>query len=130
MKLFLDDLRSLDMIYPNADESEWVIVRDFYQFVNYIQKYGVPDFISFDHDLGFEHTRYYFENGGHASPPDPLNANFKEKTGYDAAKWLVDYCAEKEEPLPLWHVHSHNPIGAENIRQYLKNAEKHLGLGI
>jgi len=128
MKLFLDDLRSLDMIYPNVDTSEWVIVRDFYQFVNYIQKYGLPEFISFDHDLGFEHTRYYFENGGHNSPPDPLNGNFKEKTGYDAAKWLVDYCAEHGKPLPFWHVHSHNPIGASNIRTYLKNGEKHLGL--
>lgn len=130
MKLFLDDLRSVEMIYPNADLKDWVIVRDFHQFVNYIQKYGLPDYVSFDHDLGIEHTKYYFNNGGHQSPPDPSLANFKEKTGYDAAKWLVDFCVENELPLPMWHVHSHNPIGAQNIRSYLKNAEKHLGLNL
>lgn len=130
MRLFLDDLRTVNMVYPNPNLNEWVVVRDFYQFVNYINKYGLPDYISFDHDLGMEHTRWYFENGGHENPPNPSVAEFKEKTGYDAAKWLVDYCVEKGQPLPLWHVHSHNPIGANNIRTYLKNAEKHLGLGI
>jgi len=127
-KLFLDDLRSVDMIYTNPDMNEWSIVRDFHQFVNYIQKYGLPDYISFDHDLGMEHTRFYFQNGGHESPPDPLTADFKEKTGYDAAKWLVDYCVEKGKKLPSFYVHSANPIGAKNIRDYLKNAEKHLSV--
>ena len=67
-KLFLDDLRSIQMVYPNDNLNDWVIVRDFYQFVNYINKYGLPTFISFDHDLGFEHIRYFFENGGHENP--------------------------------------------------------------
>ena len=128
MKLFLDDLRSVDMIYPNPNMDEWAIVRDFHQFVNYIQRYGLPDYISFDHDLGMEHTRFYFQNGGHESPPDPLNANFKEKTGYDAAKWLVDYCVVNNKKLPSYRVHSANPIGAKNIRGYLENAEKHLSV--
>lgn len=127
MKIFLDDLRTLDMIYPKADPKDWVIVRDFYQFVNYIQKHGLPDFISFDHDLGFEHTKYYFENGGHDSPPDPLNANFKEKTGYDAAKWLCEFCLDNDLKLPRYFVHSHNPVGAANIKAYLENFKKHLG---
>lgn len=127
-KLFLDDLRSVDMIYTNPDMNEWVIVRDFHQFVNYIQKYGLPDYISFDHDLGMEHTRFYFQNGGHESPPDPLTADFKEKTGYDAAKWLAKYCVENGKKLPTFYVHSANPIGAKNIREYLKNAEKHLNV--
>jgi hypothetical protein len=127
-KLFLDDLRSVEMVYPITDLSEWVIVRDFHQFVNYIQKYGLPDYISFDHDLGMEHTKFYFQNGGHESPPDPLTADFKEKTGYDVAKWLVDYCVENGKKLPFFYVHSHNPIGAKNIREFLKNAEKHLNV--
>lgn len=124
--LFLDDLRSLDMIYPNANPEDYTIVRDYYQFINYITKFGLPHFISFDHDLGFEHTRFYFENGGHENPPDPLTANFKEKTGYDCAKWLVEYCFDNKKQLPQWYVHSHNPVGKANIEAYLKNAEKHL----
>ena len=128
-KLFLDDLRTLEMIYPNTDKSEWVIVRSFHEFVNYINKFGLPDYISFDHDLGFKHTRFYFQNGGHENPPDPLTADFKEKTGYDAAKWLVEFTINNGLRLPFWYVHSHNPIGKINIEQYLKNAEKHLGIG-
>lgn len=128
MKLFLDDTRNLDMIYPNDNPVEWSIVRDYHQFVNYIQKYGLPTFISFDHDLGLEHVKFYFNNGGHENPPDPSTASFTEKTGYDACKWLVDYCVEKNVNLPEFHVHSHNPIGAANIRDYLKNAKKHLDL--
>ena len=124
-KLFLDDLRSVDMVYPNPNMSEWAIVRDFHQFVDYIQKYGLPDYISFDHDLGMEHTRFYFQNGGHESPPDPLTADFKEKTGYDAAKWLCMFVDDNNLDLPFWHVHSHNPIGAANIRAYLNNFQKY-----
>lgn len=127
-KLFLDDLRSVQMIYSDADMSEWTIVRNFHQFINYIKNYGVPDFISFDHDLGIEHTKYFFNHGGHDNPPDPMNAEFKEKTGYDAAKWLVDFCVENNVKLPEYYVHSANPIGSKNIRDYLKNAEKHLNL--
>lgn len=128
MKLFLDDLRTLDMIYPDQDPKEWVIVRNYHEFINYIQKFGLPEFISFDHDLGFEHTRWYFENGGHDNPPDPSVADFTEKTGYDCAKWLVNYCVDNNKMVPIWYVHSHNPVGATNIREYLKNAEKHIGI--
>lgn len=124
-KLFLDDLRSIQMVYPNDNLNDWVIVRDFYQFVNYINKYGLPNFISFDHDLGFEHIRFFFENGGHENPPDPTNSEFKEKTGYDTAKWLVEYCLKNNLPLPNYSVHSANPIGKKNIITYLENFKKH-----
>ena len=126
MKLFIDDLRSLDMIYPNQNPQEWVIVRSYHEFVNYITKFGLPTFISFDHDLGFEHTRWYFENGGHDNPPDPSGDDFREKTGYDCTKWLVDFCIENKKPLPNWQVHSANPVGASNIRNYLNNAKKYV----
>ena len=108
MKLFLDDIRSLDMVYPNSNLNEWVIVRNYYEFINYINKYGLPKFISFDHDLGVGYT--------------------EEKTGYDAAKWLVDYCFDNKNKMPEYSVHSQNPVGVENIINYLKNAEKHLGV--
>lgn len=121
MKLFLDDKRTLDMIYPDANTKEWIIVRDFDEFVRYINKYGLPKFISFDHDLSFEHTKWYFENGGHENPPDPLKAEFTVKTGYDAAVWLVNYCKQHKTELPKWEVHSHNPIGSQNIKNYLTN---------
>jgi hypothetical protein len=94
--------------------------------VNYIEQNGVPEEVSFDHDLSREHTKYYFDNGGHDNPPDPLNVEFKEKTGYDAAKWLCDYCWTNGIPLPKWNVHSANPVGSDNIKFLLNNFEKKL----
>jgi hypothetical protein len=49
---------------------------------------------------------------------------FNEKTGYDAAKWLCDYCFLNSIPLPKWNVHSANPVGRDNIEGLLKNFEK------
>lgn len=118
-KLYLDDVRT-----PKTDG--WEIVRSYDEFVNYIEINGIPDEISFDHDLSREHTKYYFDNGGHDNPPDPLGVEFEEKTGYDAAKWLCDYCWTNGIPLPKWNVHSANPVGSANISSVLKNFEKKL----
>jgi hypothetical protein len=118
-KLYLDDVRT-----PKSEG--WDIVRSYEDFVNYIEQNGIPDEVSFDHDLSREHTKYYFDNGGHDNPPDPLGVEFKEKTGYDAAKWLCDYCWTNGIPLPKWNVHSANPVGSDNIKFLLNNFEKKL----
>jgi hypothetical protein len=80
---------------------EWIIVRSYSEFVNWIEKNGLPDVISFDHDLGEE-----------------------PQSGMDAAKWLVDYCLDNELKLPSWLVHSVNPPGYENIKGLLTSFEK------
>jgi hypothetical protein len=118
-KLYLDDIRT-----PKTEG--WDIVRSYDEFINYIELNGAPDEVSFDHDLSREHTKYYFDNGGHDNPPDPLNVEFKEKTGYDAAKWLCDYCWTNGIPLPKWNIHSANPVGSDNIKFLLNNFEKKL----
>ena len=56
-----------------------------------------------------------------------LYPSFKEKTGYDCAKWLCDYCVENKLPLPEYFIHSMNPVGRENILSTLKSCEKVLG---
>jgi len=118
-KLYLDDIRT-----PKTEG--WDIVRSYDDFVNYIEQNGVPEEVSFDHDLSREHTKYYFDNGGHDNPPDPLGVEFKERTGYDAAKWLCDYCWTNGIPLPKWNIHSANPVGSDNIKFLLNNFEKKL----
>ena len=106
-KLFLDDLRSIEMVYDKSMENEFDIVRNYKDFVEYIQNKGLPNFISFDNDLGLD------ENGIIA--PD----------GYAAAKWLV-----YESGLNLIHlkfkVHSANPIASEQIKSLLTNYINHL----
>jgi hypothetical protein len=49
-----------------------------------------------------------------------------EKTGYQAAKWLVDYCVDNSLSIPEYIVHSQNEVGKKNIQSYLENAKKHL----
>lgn len=106
-KLFLDDLRTVEMVYPNAKAGEFHVVRSFDEFVNYIQTRGLPDFISFDNDLGTDAT-------GEIAPD-----------GYAAVKWLV-YKTDYDLTNLKFHVHSANPVAAEQIRGLLTNYIKHL----
>jgi len=129
--LFLDDLREPIHVFKYTGDSDyaekqWVIVRNYAEFVSYIEVNGLPELVSFDNDLGLEHTRYFFENGGHENPPDPSKGNFVEKTGYEASKWLVDFCIDNKLELPKYKVHSKNPIGKLNIETYLGNYLKQL----
>lgn len=106
-KLFLDDLRTVEMIYDKSLASEFDIVRSYNEFIKYIQENGLPDFISFDNDLGLD------DNGNLA--PD----------GYAAAKWLV-YESGLDIANLKFKVHSANPIASEQIRGLLTNYQKYL----
>lgn len=50
-KLFLDNIRTIAMVYENAMESEFDIVRTYKDFVSYITEKGLPDFISFNYNF-------------------------------------------------------------------------------
>ena len=130
--LFLDDYRNpferdwVERFSPIKTDLEIHWVKKYNEFTQWILLNGLPDVICFDHDLGFEHIKYYFDNGGHQNQPDPSKADFIEKTGYDAAKWLVDYCVDNNLKLPLYGIQSSNEVGKENIDEYLKNYIKHV----
>jgi hypothetical protein len=53
-KLFLDDVRTVDVVYAQHEVSDFDVVRSYDEFVHYIQANGLPDFISFDNDLGLD----------------------------------------------------------------------------
>ena len=122
--LFLDDVRQpsdpanyMPTHVRNVYRlKEWIIVRSYDEFVKYITEFGMPELISFDHDLGF--TDEYYQENDLLSPGD-------DKSGMDCAKWLVDYCMDYNQPLPEFLVHSANPAGAENIQKLLENYSKH-----
>jgi hypothetical protein len=125
--LFLDDFRTPLVTFEYKPltiykTEEWVIVRNYKEFTSVIQTDGLPDIISFDHDLADEHytPRKYWGNY-EKSKKYQRAQNYKEKTGYDCVVWLVDYCINNNKPLPLWVVHSMNPVGADNINNYLLN---------
>lgn len=90
--LYLDDLR----LIPQG----FIGVRSYAEFVTYIKTHGLPDFISFDHDLGLQ------------------------ENGFDCAKWLVNYCLDNRKKMPDFAVHSQNPVGKKNIESLLNNFRK------
>lgn len=117
--LFLDDYR-----HPLClkDTRAWTTVKNYKEFVAIIEKQGLPAFISFDHDLSFEHYPLSVLNLSASKIPYDL---YKEKTGYHCAQWLVDHCQTKKLPLPDYQVHSMNPVGKENIISLLENFKEY-----
>jgi hypothetical protein len=99
--LFLDDLRTVEMVYPGQEE-KFIVVRSHTDFVSYIAINGLPDFISFDNDLG--------ENEEGNIMPE----------GYDCAKWLV-YQSGLDLKNLKFMVHSANPVAKVNIVSLLNN---------
>ena len=102
--LWLDDLRDpskMDWLiryaheYYYKKENKVYWVKSYEEFIEWINKNGLPTKIAFDHDLGLGYS------------------------GYDAAKWIIDYCMDRNEPIPEWVVQSSNPVGRRNIDQLL-----------
>lgn len=93
-KLFIDDER-----FPAENSGEWVIVRSSQQAISEVYQNGMPDFISFDHDLGGDDTSMKF------------------------LRWLLDELLDGMIAFPVdfcYYVHSQNPVGAENIRSFME----------
>lgn len=108
--LFLDDqcsdyslntgkpVRDAESIDPSR---KYVLIDQYSKAIEYINQYGCPVFISFDHDLG--------EN---------------EPTGFDFAKELIERDLDNPGWIPTnfnFKVHSANPIGKLKIESLLNN---------
>jgi len=103
--IWLDDMRDptdarMDWLAysPIGKEVEVIWLKNYSQFKNWILKNGMPDGICFDHDLG-EDT----------------------PSGYECAKWLVNYCLDNNVAPPVWSSQSANPVGKANINRLLRN---------
>lgn len=128
-KIYLDDIRT-------PLDPSWIVVRNFEEFVEKVSELGLESIseISLDHDLGDSAKNEYFQNTRWSSSVN--YSNIDEKTGYDAAKWLVDYWhsvnrtdddsikemrVKKSIGFPLVLTHSANPVGSANIMGYINN---------
>lgn len=80
----------------NSYDVDFVWVKNFDEFAEFILKNGLPQFISFDHDLG---------------------AGLQK--GADCARWLVEYCKKKNEKIPQFYIHSANRNGQREINNIL-----------
>jgi hypothetical protein len=99
--LWLDDLRDpnadgwVDRCSPIKGLTEVFWAKNYTEFTLYLEEFGIPDAICFDHDLGIC------------------------ESGYDCAKYLVNYCMERDIDIPKFSIHSMNPVGAHNIEAIL-----------
>ena len=124
--LFLDDIRypqdAANYIHPVElrpyyRQCQVDIVRNYKEFVEYFKYNEMPDIISFDHDLADQH--YAPMDQWEKYDEWAAQQHFKEETGYDCAKFLINYCQEKGIKLPTTFCHSMNPVGKENILNLL-----------
>lgn len=119
--LFLDDIREPEHAYEYTKQSmfierKWQVVRNYPEFVSWIETNGLPLLISFDHDLALSHyTPEHLWVDYDKSKQWQDEQVHTEKTGYDCAKWLVDYVIVNKLPLPKIFCHSMNPVGKDNI---------------
>lgn len=107
-RVFIDDKRMPQQCMTYMSDMEynaaWTVVRSFKEFTEVID-YNfrvmriLPEVISFDHDLVFSHE----------------GDEQKEKSGYDCAKWMVDFCKREMLPFPRYKVHSRHEVGIKNI---------------
>jgi hypothetical protein len=113
-RLYLDDVRT-----PLAND--WVIARNYDEFVKEINLHGLETFevISLDHDLGEGAMVEYYTNVKNNFTLD--YTNIEEKTGMDCCKFLVSLSMTKNIPLPQIYIHSANPIGSANMMGYINN---------
>lgn len=94
------------MVYKNWTDKDFVIVRNYEDFKTTIIEKGLPEYISFDNDLGLD-------TNGEVAPDD-----------YAAAKWLVHESGLNISKLKFY-VHSANPVAAKQIQGLLDNYINH-----
>lgn len=90
-KLFIDDER-----YPVSDD--WIICRSSKAAISFVSSFGMPNEISFDHDLGGDDISIIF------------------------IKWMIDEILDGRLEVPsefMYTVHSQNCVGAANIKSLL-----------
>lgn len=56
---------------------------------------------------------------------DLAEDSYDERTGYDCAKFVVDYCMERDLDIPAYNIQSSNPVGKENIQHLMDNYHKY-----
>src|SRR6056300_262203 len=131
--LWLDDLRNpTDNIWnnwiarqgvnPTDHDITWV--KNYDDFTDWIVNNGLPDVVCFDHDLGQDIAIERYTTGGMSKTQAKKLKKLETMSGFDATKWMVNYCMDNDLRLPNWYIQSANPVGAENIKSYLQSFVK------
>jgi hypothetical protein len=113
MKLWLDDMRK-----PPWGYDLWAKTAD--EAIEMLQRHkDAIEHCSLDHDLADEHyldpsvTSYT----SYSSPPSVIDREkYKEKTGFYVLEWMK----EQNQWVKHIHVHTLNPVGRENMVNFIK----------
>jgi hypothetical protein len=97
--LFLDDERNPEDVYwiKYPDIVNYRIVRSYKEAAKFIEDNGLPEYISFDNDLG------------------------TKLEGYDFAKYLVEYCLDNKKEYPISFIHTQNNVARDRIVSLINN---------
>jgi hypothetical protein len=112
-RIYLDDVRT-------PIDKGWIVVRNYDEFIQKVTSIGLEniELISLDHDLGDSAMKEW--HYGVVKNYSINYDNITEKTGYDAAKWLVNRWIEGQT-VCLVYTHSANAVGSANIMGYINN---------
>ena len=97
MKLWLDDIRPMPVSFTVHAKTAADAIQ--------ILRTGLVTEISFDHDLG----------------PETAGNGYQVACFIEAAAYLL----KSEFKMPIWQVHSANPVGRQNIVNAMNNAERY-----
>lgn len=118
--IYLDDIRTPLPNPSTHDAPEWIVVRNYEEFVQKVNEIGLEniELISLDHDLGDSAMKEWLH--GVVRNYEINYDNITEKTGMDCVKWLVNQWMDGK-PLVDVMVHSANAVGAANMMGYINN---------
>ena len=103
-------------------EYQWDIVRSYDEFVNYIEKNGIPDVVSFDNDLfNLSSSKYSVQDVDKQFRMENWE-EFTIKTGAHCAQYLVEACKAHGKPIPIYHIHTANSAARPIIQKILEHA--------
>ncbi len=112
--LFLDDIRKpTDVTIFSDKKLKWKIVKNHKEFIKYVTKHGIPDLVSFDHDLAPEHYAKYNEN-----------LKFETETGFETLVWFCDYIKINNLEIPEVNIHTSNFVAYKNMTEYFNEFNK------
>jgi hypothetical protein len=122
--LFLDDERDPKdvLVYrpePIYGQVEWIIVRNYEQFVNKVAMQYAAGFlisiVSLDHDVSREHYIQGVKSGFTKFDETAVTI----PTGWHCLKWLLKFYEMNDLALPKIMFHSKNTGGVENMAALL-----------
>jgi hypothetical protein len=131
--LWLDDIRNPQeeiwwnwIIEAGLNPGDYNIVwvKSYAEFTKWISINGLPAVICFDHDLGEDVAKGRVSKG--MSKRQARILKRETLSGFDCAKWLIEFCLDNELNAPEFKIQSANPVGAENIKGLIENFRKNV----